>query len=39
MYRCWDLIIEDFELNMEYSLGMGPSDVGSEQIGGREVML
>jgi len=29
-YRFWDLIIEDFELNMAYSLGVEPSDVGSE---------
>ena len=34
MYQCWDLIIDDFELNMAYSLGMEPSDVGSEQVGG-----
>jgi len=26
-----DLIIGDFELNMAYSMGMDPSDVGSEQ--------
>jgi len=35
-YRCSDLIIEDFELNMVYSLGMEPSDVGSEPVGGGE---
>ena len=33
-YRCSDLIIEDFELNMVYRLGMEPSDVGSKQVGG-----
>ena len=33
-YRCSDLIIEDFELIMAYSLGVEPSDVGSEQVGG-----
>ena len=32
--RCWNLIIEDFELNMAYSLGMEPNDVGSESVGG-----
>jgi len=32
--RCCDLIIGDFELNMAYSLGMEPIDVGSEQVGG-----
>ena len=32
MYRCWDLIIKDLELNMVYSLDMEPSDVDSEQI-------
>ena len=31
--RCWDLIIEDFELNMAYSLGVEPNDVGSESVG------
>ena len=33
-YRCWDFIIEDFEWNVAYSLGMEPNDVGSEQVGG-----
>jgi len=33
-YRCWDLIIEDFKLNMAYILSVEPSDVGSEQVGG-----
>ena len=33
-YRCWDLIIEDLELNMVYSLGMEPIEVGSESVGG-----
>ena len=37
-YRCCDLIIKDFELNMAYSLGMEPSDVCSEQVGGRFVV-
>ena len=36
MYRCWDLIIGDFELNMAYRLSVEPSDVGSEQVGGGE---
>ena len=39
VYRFSDLIIEDFELNMAYSLGMEPSDVGSEQVGGGRCVL
>ena len=31
-YRYRDLIIEDFELNMAYSLGVEPSGVGSEHL-------
>ena len=29
-----ETIIQDLELNMAYSLGMEPSDVGSDQVGG-----
>ena len=32
-YRCSDLIIECLELNMVYSLGMEPSEVGSASVG------
>ena len=38
MYQCQDLIIEDFELNMAYSLCMEPSDMGSGQVGGGGVL-
>jgi hypothetical protein len=33
-YRCGDLIIEEFELNMANILGAEPSDVGMSQLGG-----